>query len=98
MANELDELQRWYESQCNGDWEHTYGVNIQTLDNPGWAVDIALAETALEGQPFKSVKNLAPDREWIVCEVAEGIFRGRGGAPMLGSILRTFLDWAKEPR
>lgn len=42
----LQELQRWYRSQCNGDWEHSYGVKIDTLDNPGWSVTVELADTA----------------------------------------------------
>ena len=27
-------LQAWYMSNCNGDWEHGYGVSVRTLDNP----------------------------------------------------------------
>ena len=41
-------LQNWYTDQCNGEWEHEYGVNIQTSDNPGWIIDIDLAFTPLE--------------------------------------------------
>jgi Immunity protein 53 len=50
--NALQELQQWYQSQCNGDWEHTYGVKIDTLDNPGWSVTIELADTYLYGRTF----------------------------------------------
>jgi hypothetical protein len=31
----LKRLQDWYVSQCDGGWEHTYGISIDTLDNPG---------------------------------------------------------------
>ncbi|GHB54781.1 hypothetical protein GCM10010331_48120 [Streptomyces xanthochromogenes] len=34
--NVLDRLQSWYSAQCNGDWEHEWGIKIDTLDNPGW--------------------------------------------------------------
>jgi hypothetical protein len=40
-------LQGWYLSQCDGDWEHGHGVDIGTLDNPGWRVEIRVAETEL---------------------------------------------------
>jgi hypothetical protein len=96
MTGELDELQRWYESQCDGDWEHTYGIKIGTLDNPGWLVDIELADTDLEQRSFASIKNLEPERDWILCEVVDGTFRGRGGPTMLTRIVRTFLDWARR--
>ncbi|MBC6448487.1 Imm53 family immunity protein [Actinokineospora xionganensis] len=26
--------QRWYQSQCDEEWEHELGVKIDTLDNP----------------------------------------------------------------
>ena len=45
--NALQRLQDWYSAQCNGDWEHQQGVRIESLDNPGWALDIDLADTAL---------------------------------------------------
>ncbi|MFE4959105.1 Imm53 family immunity protein [Streptomyces sp. NPDC056653] len=31
----LDWLQNRYAQQCDGDWEHEWGVKIATLDNPG---------------------------------------------------------------
>jgi Immunity protein 53 len=32
---------------CDGDWEHSSGVSIGTIDNPGWSLDVELAETNL---------------------------------------------------
>ena len=37
----LSYLTAWFARQCDGDWEHDLGIRIETLDNPGWAVDIA---------------------------------------------------------
>ena len=50
MADPLTQLQQWYLSNCNGDWEHTYGVSIGTLDNPGWSVKIELTGTPCDGR------------------------------------------------
>ena len=41
----LGQFQAWYLERCNDEWEHSYGVNITTLDNPGWTVDVDLADT-----------------------------------------------------
>jgi hypothetical protein len=30
----------WYTKQCNGDWEHSYGIRIDTIDNPGWSLTL----------------------------------------------------------
>ena len=40
--DELQLLQEWYVAQCDGDWEHSYGVKIDTLDNPGWSLKVDL--------------------------------------------------------
>lgn len=34
--NALEWLTSWYKTQCNGDWEHSYGIEISTIDNPGF--------------------------------------------------------------
>ena len=43
-------LQDWYLAQCNGDWEHEFGIKIDTLDNPGWSVVIDLLGTNYENK------------------------------------------------
>ena len=50
--SELDRLQIWYKSQCNGDWEQQYGISIISCDNPGWWVKIDLEGTPLEFKSF----------------------------------------------
>ena len=94
MQGELEEIQRWYDAQCDEDWEHEFGVRIATLDNPGWTLEIDLEETPLDGREFPSIKDMAPERDWLFWEVSEGKFRGSCGPLMLGRMLRAFLDWA----
>jgi hypothetical protein len=73
-------------------------VKIETLDNPGWTVEIDLAETDLEGRQFTEINQLGSERDWIHCKVEDRKFFGNGGAPMLEPILRTFLEWAATRR
>ena len=94
----LHELQRWYQSQCNGDWEHSYGVKIDTLDNPGWSVTIELCKTDLKERPFTKIRQVEHETEWIHCEVRNQKFEGRGGPLMLEEILKNFLTWAVRRR
>jgi hypothetical protein len=62
--NEVTRLQRWYESQCNGEWEHPHGISITSCDNPGWWVGIDLAGTPREAESFAVAANnpLPPTR------------------------------------
>jgi hypothetical protein len=92
----LKELQDWYESRCGKNWEDQFGVEIGTLDNPGWEVAIDLADTGLEGKPFREIKELGDERDWIRCWVEGKRFLGVGGPQKLEEILRIFLGWAKE--
>ena len=90
----LDRLQKWYESHCDGEWEHGEGLVIESLDNPGWRVRISLRGTALESRQFQEISRLEPDRDWIRCWIEDGKFQGAGGPQMLDEILQTFVDWA----
>ena len=95
--NELQRLQDWYRSQCNGDWEHSFGVKIDTLDNPGWMIKIDLNETELQRKHYEPLSrgDSDADADWIVCKVESGQFVGYGGANNLDEVIRTFLTWAR---
>ncbi|MBN3524651.1 immunity 53 family protein [Paenibacillus apiarius] len=89
-------LQNWYYQNCNGDWEHSYGVKIDTVDNPGWSVEINLADTYLENEHFDSIEDERDDQDWFYCIVRDGVFQGAGGAMNLEEILNCFRQWASS--
>jgi len=89
-------LIEWYKGNCDGDWEHCYGIKIGTLDNPGWSVDMDLVDTYLEDVQFNKVQIYIDDLNWIHCSVVDGIFRGRGSTDKLEEILKIFSQWATE--
>ena len=100
--NALRDLQDWYLSQCNEDWEHTYGVSIGTLDNPGWSVEVELTGTTLhqaqfDEQSYGVGENAEPNsNEWVHCTVKDNKFIGYGGPQKLEEIIEIFLSWAKR--
>jgi len=89
-------LNEWYKDNCDGDWEHYYGVEICTLDNPGWKVDIDFVDTYLEDVEFNRVQIYIDDLNWIHCSVADGVFKGGGSIDKLEEILKIFRQWATE--
>jgi Immunity protein 53 len=91
----LVELQRWYAAQCDGLWEHSYGVKIDTLDNPGWTLRVDLRGTPLQEQVFVALSDGMEGEEWISCRVKDGQFEGAGGPHMLSRLARIFVDWAR---
>ncbi len=89
-------LQKWYCSQCNGEWEHSYGIEIRTLDNPGWLIFIDLLETELEDYKFQSISLKRSNDDWIDCLIKNGKFQGAGGSLNLLEILNIFKDWVES--
>ena len=94
--DELRWLQEWFQSCCNGDWEHLYGVNIDTLDNPGWILKINLINTKLENKEFKEKTIEIDEENWFRCWTSENCFCGVGGTKNLADIIRCFRLWAEE--
>ena len=82
---------------CNGDWEHTYGVFITNIDNPGWSLKVELKDTYLYDVQFEEFKVQRDNEDdWVHCKVEAGSFQGFGGPGNLAELLSVFLDWADE--
>ncbi|MEV5944316.1 immunity 53 family protein [Streptomyces sp. NPDC051994] len=64
MISNLNALQQWYADACDGDWEHSYGIQIETTDNPGWILSVDLARTALYGRTCERGEEYA-DASWV---------------------------------
>lgn len=90
-------LQAWYAVNCDGEWEHGYGVSMETLDNPGWSVKIEVRGTELEGRSYAGVDVERGDHDWIKATVEDGAFRAYCGPLNLGEALTAFRRWAQEP-
>ena len=92
----LDWLQRFYASMCNGDWEHSYGFFIENIDNPGWSFAFELSDTFLEGQPYEPATLHKSDVDWVITKVEEDRWIGYGGALNLDEIIGHFRQWAES--
>jgi hypothetical protein len=87
----LTRIQNWYKTNCNNDWEHTFGFSIQTIDNPGWIVKIDLSDTPLENLQFEmKIDNGRFD--WILIKTEDNIFEAACDPSKLNEVLRMFLD------
>ncbi|MBK8726681.1 MAG: immunity 53 family protein [Holophagaceae bacterium] len=91
----IERLQDWYLSQCNEDWEHSFGIDIGTLDNPGFTLDVDLEETDLASRAFSPVHIQREDEhDWVHCKVEGNKFTGACGPRNLDELLNVFLNWA----
>ncbi len=98
----IEELQRWYLSQCNEDWEHTYGIDIGSIDNPGWRLKVPLSGTTIEGKSYLGFSyGVGADSDksnhnWLYTKIENNEFIGFGGPEKLEELITIFLSWAKN--
>jgi len=86
-------LQEWYSARCNGDWEHQWGVKIDTLDNPGWLLEIDLIETKAEQHALKRNRIERSDVDWIEYWAEDKKFKAAMGPRNLAEAIQIFHDW-----
>jgi hypothetical protein len=86
------QLEAWLSEQCDGDWEHTYGLTIETIDNPGWYVQIDLNETTLADIVKPFYRSERSETDWIQFEIKDSKFIGSGGIGNLREVLHCFLS------
>lgn len=100
-------LMGWYLAECNNDWEHSYGVKIDTLDNPGWSLEIDLRETNLHRRPFSRVEQGEPASDldewqrlgsWWVADVQGDTFKASCGPLDLPLVIQLFREWAEKSK
>ncbi len=88
----IEWLQNWYRDQCDGNWEHDYGIKILTIDNPGWSVTVDLNYTDTV------IKEIAPklieisESNWVNFKIHQNTFKGAGDPSKLGLIISIFKD------
>lgn len=84
-------LQEWYSDQCNGDWEHSYGIKIDTLDNPGWILRIDLNETEWEQVSIPMERAFSNDHDWMQFQVSNSRYEACGDTSKLIPMINKFL-------
>ena len=94
--NPIEFLLAWYRSQCNGNWEHSNGITIESLSTPGWMVTIDLFETPLQDKSMPAIRHERSETDWLLCEVDHNRFRGQGDPQKLVPILQAFQNWAAQ--
>jgi len=89
----LSLLERWYASQCNGKWEHGYGIHIDTLDNPGWSIRISLQDTRRQDSVLERKSIERTENDWIQYWIEKQKFHVACGPLNLSEAVEIFVRW-----
>jgi len=92
----LEYLVAWYAEHCNGDWEHAFGIELVTIDNPGWHLKVGLVETGLEGRVIPPEEITRSDHDWITVKSDGSVFVAFGGSSNLQELLERFRSFSVE--
>ncbi|MFB4283855.1 immunity 53 family protein [Nonomuraea sp. MTCD27] len=94
ITDPLAFLQSWYASCCDDDWEHSHGVTIDSLDNPGWRMKIDLVGTPLAGTALDRLLVERAEEDWLHVWSDGTHFEGACGPLNLGEMLEAFRGFA----
>jgi hypothetical protein len=86
-------IEKWYATQCNGEWEHAYGIKIDTLDNPGWCLSIDLRQTRKQDSTLEKISIDRSETNWIQYWVEEKQFKIACGPLNLTEACEIFVSW-----
>lgn len=86
----LDWIQHWFKDNCDGEWEKNEIVQITTLDNPGWEVEIDISKTSIANLEVKWVLNENGKQDWYGVKIENQRFIAAGDAGKLIFLLDLF--------
>ena len=89
-------LESWYLSNCNGDWEHSYGITIETTDNPGWRIKIDLNSTSLQNEKIEYTLNEKDENDWYGVKVENAEFVAGGDPNKLLFLIELFKQFVEK--
>jgi hypothetical protein len=88
----LSWIENWYQKNCDGYWEHSYSIKVETLDNPGWHISIDLGETNLENLNVDYQLIEHSENDWYGYSIKEKVFSASGDPSKLEFLLNKFRE------
>jgi hypothetical protein len=88
----IDWLESWYQNQCDSEWEHEYGIVIESLDNPGWRITIDLANTTIKTEEISWTLFEVSEENWVGFKIENNQFVGSGDARKLNFLIFIFKE------
>jgi Immunity protein 53 len=87
----VQRLESWYERQCNGEWEHGWGIDIGTFAVPKWHFAVELRDTKLEWHRTKWEEVRVDRDDWHCFRFTSGSYESIGTLASLPRMIGDFL-------
>jgi hypothetical protein len=92
----LDWIQNWFKTNCDGEWEHREVIQITTLDNPGWEIEIDISKTSIANMDLKWILNENGRTDWHGVKIENQKFTAAGDSGKLIFILGLFREMIEK--
>jgi len=91
-------LASWYSARCDGEWEHEFGVRLETIDNPGWNLQVDLVGTEMEGRVVDQVTQIPEGGGWVIIASDGSVFEASCDPMSLRLVVHEFEKFVREVR
>lgn len=88
----LEWIQHWFEDNCDGKWERGQGIQITTLENPGWEVEIDISNTSIANLKMEWILNELGPHDWYGVKIEDQKFSASGDVGKLEFLLGLFKE------
>ncbi len=92
----LQWIQHWFKENCDGDWEQGEGIQITTLDNPGWEVEIDISNTSIANINIEWILNEKSAQDWYGVKIESQKFTASGDSGKLKFLLELFKEMIEK--
>ncbi|WP_339841273.1 immunity 53 family protein [uncultured Maribacter sp.] len=92
----LDWIQEWFKDNCDGNWEHGEVIQITTIDNPGWEVEIDISNTSIATMNLEWILNEKSKDDWYGVKIMNQKFIAAGDAGKLKFLLGLFKEMIEK--
>ncbi len=92
----IDWIQNWFKENCDGKWEQGEGILINTLENPGWEVEIDISNTSIANIDLSWILNENGKHDWYGVKIENQKFNASGDAGKLEFLLNLFREMIEK--
>ncbi|MES2063387.1 MAG: Imm53 family immunity protein [Bacteroidota bacterium] len=85
----------WYQAQCDGDWEHSNVIEINSLDNPGWSLKVDVGDTKHSSKTL-DLKEFISDDNWFQINCDGTTFKAFGDSSKLILLCEQFRSFINQ--
>jgi hypothetical protein len=92
----LEWIQNWFKENCDGEWEKNEVIQITTIDNPGWEVEIDISNTSIANTTINWILNENGKQDWYGVKIENQKFTAAGDPGKLIFLLGLFKEMIEK--